>query len=220
MQDGRKQLSEHDKDVCSRAPPEVIQKLPDGSTIPLPPVLLGSLGDDPKKKTVLIYGHLDVQPAYIEDGWDSEPFVLTERDGKLYGRGSTDDKGPAFMVDGGHPWTENPSHPHYGAAIKATKYVYDVEPDLTREGGSIPVTLTIQQATGKNTILLPVGSGDDGAHSQNEKVNVRNYIEGEIAPLHIGNTYVEENKLKDTSKERQRQLDATLFHACPRIRNV
>ena len=34
-----------------------------GKMIPLPPVLLGQLGEDPKKKTVLIYGHLDVQPA-------------------------------------------------------------------------------------------------------------------------------------------------------------
>lgn len=43
-----------------------------------------------------MYGHLDVQPALIEDGWDSEPFELVERDGKLFGRGSTDDKGPVL----------------------------------------------------------------------------------------------------------------------------
>lgn len=73
-----------------------MQTLPDGRKIPLPPVLFGSLGNDPKKKTVCLYGHLDVQPALIEDGWDSEPFVLIERDGKLYGRGSTDDKGPVL----------------------------------------------------------------------------------------------------------------------------
>lgn len=72
------------------------QKLPNGKEIPLPPVLLGSLGNDPKKKTVLIYGHLDVQPALKEDGWDTEPFELVEKDGKLYGRGSTDDKGPVL----------------------------------------------------------------------------------------------------------------------------
>ena len=44
-----------------------------------------------------------------------------------------------------------------------------MEPDLTREGGSIPVTLTFQEATGKSVMLLPVGACDDGAHSQNEK---------------------------------------------------
>lgn len=67
-----------------------------GKEIPLPPVLLGSLGSNPKKKTVLLYGHLDVQPALKKDGWDTEPFTLTEKDGKLYGRGSTDDKGPVL----------------------------------------------------------------------------------------------------------------------------
>ncbi|CAG5132196.1 unnamed protein product, partial [Candidula unifasciata] len=72
------------------------QTLPDGTKIPLPPVLLGSLGKDPQKKTLLVYGHLDVQPAEKSDGWDTEPFVLTEKDGKLYGRGSTDDKGPVI----------------------------------------------------------------------------------------------------------------------------
>lgn len=56
--------------------------------------------------------------------------------------------------------------------------VYGIEPDLTREGGSIPVTISLEEATGKNVILLPMGSSDDGAHSQNEKINVRNYVEG------------------------------------------
>jgi cytosolic nonspecific dipeptidase len=72
------------------------QNLPDGSKIKLPPVILGTYGHDETKKTILIYGHLDVQPANIADGWHTEPFVLTEKDGKLFGRGSTDDKGPVL----------------------------------------------------------------------------------------------------------------------------
>ncbi|CAL7935327.1 unnamed protein product [Xylocopa violacea] len=394
------------------------QTLPDGKQIPLPPVLLGTLGCDPKKKTVLLYGHLDVQPALKEDGWDTDPFNLIEKDGKLFGRGSSDDKGPVLcwihaleaykaigvdipvnlkfvfegmeesgsegldellwarkdtflqevdyvcisdnywlgtekpcityglrgvsyfqvevicaakdlhsgiyggavheamadliyllntlvdvngkilidgiydnvdkivekevetyktiafdvaefknsigtnrlahnedkiqillhrwrnpslsihgiegafsepgaktvipgrvigkfsirtvpsmtvedtlekvikyvnkkwaergspntmnvsMLHGGRTWSENPNHPNYIAGRKATKHVYNVEPDLSREGGSIPVTLTFQEVTGKNILLLPVGAGDDGAHSQNEKVDIRNYIGG------------------------------------------
>ncbi|CAN7998907.1 unnamed protein product, partial [Ixodes hexagonus] len=72
------------------------QTLHDGSTLALPPVLIGQLGSDPKKKTVCVYGHLDVQPALKDDGWDTEPFELVEKEGKLYGRGSTDDKGPVL----------------------------------------------------------------------------------------------------------------------------
>jgi len=64
--------------------------------VPLPPVILGQLGNDPKKKTVCIYGHLDVQPAKKEDGWDTDPFVLTRKDEKLFGRGASDDKGPVI----------------------------------------------------------------------------------------------------------------------------
>uniref|UniRef100_A0A674BYC8 Cytosolic non-specific dipeptidase n=1 Tax=Salmo trutta TaxID=8032 RepID=A0A674BYC8_SALTR len=70
--------------------------LPFGEKIPLPPIVLGCLGSGPGKKTVCIYGHLNVQPAAIGDGWDTEPFTLVEKDGKLYGRGSTDDKGPVL----------------------------------------------------------------------------------------------------------------------------
>jgi len=397
------------------------QTLPDGTVLKLPPALMGELGDDATKKTLLVYGHLDVQPANEkEDGWDTDPWVLTEKDGKLYGRGSTDDKGPvlgwihslqayqalniplpvnfkfcfegmeesgsegldkmlhsrkntkfmqevdyccisdnywlgknkpcltyglrgvcyffieiecsgkdlhsgvfggtvheamvdliwmmnqlvdgdgnilvtglmdsvapltaeeeakyenidfdvevyrkdlgapghlihkedkkktlmarwrypslslhgiqgafsdagaktviprkvtgkfsirivpnqtpegvektvvdycnkvwstrgspnkmnASMFHGGRCWVSNPDHPNFIAGQNASKMVYGVEPDLTREGGSIPVTLTLQEATGKNVILLPMGAADDGAHSQNEKIDIRNYIEG------------------------------------------
>ncbi|KAG5667174.1 hypothetical protein PVAND_015169 [Polypedilum vanderplanki] len=394
-----------------------MQTLPDGTTLKLPNVVMGVLGNDPAKKTIVVYGHLDVQPALKEDGWDTDPFILTLKDGKLYGRGSSDDKGPVlgwlnaieayqklgldvpvnlkfvfegmeesgseglddllvarkdwfkdvdyvcisdnywlgnqhpcityglrgicyfgleitcaskdlhsgvfggavheamtdlihlmstlvdvngkilipgiyddvapllpneneiyekisfdveafrqsvgapgklmhdsktkllqhrwrypslslhgvegafyepgqktviprkvigkfsiravpnqepekieklvvdyvtrkfaelkspneikcYMAHGGRPWTENPNHEHYQAAVRATKHVYKVEPDMTREGGSIPVTLTFQEVSGKNVLLLPMGCGDDGAHSQNEKIDVRNYIEG------------------------------------------
>ncbi|VVC43124.1 Peptidase M20,Cytosolic nonspecific dipeptidase/DUG1,ArgE/DapE/ACY1/CPG2/YscS, conserved [Cinara cedri] len=386
--------------------------------VQLPPVLMGKLGNDSSKITVCLYGHLDVQPADISDGWDSEPFVLTEKNSKLYGRGSSDDKGPvlgwlnaieayqntgteipvnlkfvfegmeesgsvgldellfkkkesffnnveyvcisdsywlgtekpcltyglrgmcAFYVEvegsskdlhsgmyggtvyeamsdllyvlnnlvdlkgnilipgvdegveplsvkekelyekiefdvdayikevgafqplkitkeellmsnwrypslsihgiegafsgpgfktviprkvtgkfsirlvpnqvpsriieivknyvqgiwdkrqspnkfkiytvgeGGNPWKTDPFNDHFLAAHNATKTVYNVEPEYTRCGGSIPVTLTFQEVTGKSVMLLPMGAGDDSAHSQNEKIDVRNYIEG------------------------------------------
>nr|XP_022301158.1 cytosolic non-specific dipeptidase-like isoform X1 [Crassostrea virginica] len=394
------------------------QILADGLEIALPPILLASIGNNPQKKTLLVYGHMDVQPALKEDGWDTEPFVLTERDGKLYGRGSTDDKGPVlawmncieamqeigmeipinlkFIIEGmeecaseglddlvhsrkdtflkdvdyvcisdnywlgktkpcltyglrgilyffvevecatkdlhsglfggtihegmtdliallntlvdskgrilipgiydtvanlteeerklydsidfvmeeykndagvkdlihdkkedilmhrwrypsltihgiegafseagsktviprkvigkfslrlvpnqspdkikklvtehlqrtfqerkspnklristegegGKPWVSDFNDPNYIAGRKAMKTVFGVEPDLTREGASIPVTLTLQDATGKNVLLLPIGASDDGAHGQNEKINRTNYING------------------------------------------
>lgn len=56
--------------------------------------------------------------------------------------------------------------------------MFNIEPDFTREGCSIPVTLTFQDVTGKSVLLLPIGASDDGAHSQNEKINIKNYIEG------------------------------------------
>ncbi|XP_030067507.1 beta-Ala-His dipeptidase isoform X2 [Microcaecilia unicolor] len=67
-----------------------------GRQVPLPPVLLANLGDDPKKPTVCFYGHVDVQPAKKEDGWTTDPYTLTEINGNLHGRGASDDKGPVL----------------------------------------------------------------------------------------------------------------------------
>src|SRR5262245_31507358 len=49
------------------------------------------------KPTVLVYGHYDVVPAAMEDGWHSPPFEPVEKDGKIYARGATDDKGQLFI---------------------------------------------------------------------------------------------------------------------------
>ncbi|WP_010650168.1 dipeptidase [Oceanobacillus massiliensis] len=47
--------------------------------------------------TVLFYGHYDVQPAEPIELWESDPFKPEVRDGRLYARGSSDDKGQVFM---------------------------------------------------------------------------------------------------------------------------
>ncbi|PWN43398.1 CNDP dipeptidase [Ceraceosorus guamensis] len=82
------------------------------------------------------------------------------------------------LANAGKPWLADPNHWNYAAAIKATEKVYGVKPDLTREGGSIPVALSFSEVLGKNLLLLPLGRADDGAHSTNEKLDLSNYVEG------------------------------------------
>jgi acetylornithine deacetylase/succinyl-diaminopimelate desuccinylase-like protein len=57
------------------------------------PIVVAKNGHDPEKKTVLIYGHYDVQPADPLELWDSTPFAPEIRDGKIWARGATDNKG-------------------------------------------------------------------------------------------------------------------------------
>lgn len=51
----------------------------------------------PSAKTILIYGHYDVQPADLTDGWDFEPFELHESEDRLFARGVIDDKGQLLI---------------------------------------------------------------------------------------------------------------------------
>jgi acetylornithine deacetylase/succinyl-diaminopimelate desuccinylase-like protein len=61
------------------------------------PVVVGEWRKAPGAPTVLIYGHYDVQPAEPLDLWTSPPFEPTMRDGKIFARGSVDDKGQLFL---------------------------------------------------------------------------------------------------------------------------
>ena len=91
---------------------------------------------------------------------------------------SSPNKFDVFLMHGAEAWVTDVNNPQYVAGREACKKVFGVEPDLTREGGSIPTTLYFQNALGKNVMLLPMGACDDSAHSQNEKLDQRNFFKG------------------------------------------
>ena len=63
------------------------------------PLILGDLrASNGSAPTVLVYGHVDVQPPDPLELWESDPFSLEERDGWLYGRGVADDKGQLYVL--------------------------------------------------------------------------------------------------------------------------
>jgi len=106
-----------------------------------------------------------------------DPLVIAHLE-KAFARLESKNKLTVESLHGGKPWLADHRHWNFEAAKRATKAVYGQDPDLTREGGSIPVTLTFAESLGVNVLLLPMGRGDDGAHSTNEKLDKSNFLEG------------------------------------------
>jgi acetylornithine deacetylase/succinyl-diaminopimelate desuccinylase-like protein len=107
-----------------------VYRVPGGS-----PIVLGSFDSGPGRPTVTVYNHLDVQPASkTTEPWRTEPFKFTVQGDTYFGRGTTDDKGPALTAlygakaarDAGVPlnirflWEteEEVGSPHFAATLK------------------------------------------------------------------------------------------------------
>ncbi|CAG8633289.1 1506_t:CDS:10 [Ambispora leptoticha] len=145
----------------------------------------------PGAKTVIpakVIGKFSIRTVPNMDP-DKVTQLVTEFLDKEFAKLGSKNKMKLECIHDGKPWVANTDHWNYVAAAKAVEKVYHVKPDLTREGGSIPVTLTFQEALGdKNVLLLPMGRGDDGAHSINEKLDRSNYING----IKLFGTYLHE----------------------------
>ena len=95
--------TEHNADVARTADwvADAIRAIGmDAAIFPTPghPIVVGEWRKAaPGAPTVLIYGHYDVQPAEPLELWTSPPFEPTVRDGKIFARGSVDDKGQLFL---------------------------------------------------------------------------------------------------------------------------
>ena len=62
------------------------------------PAVYADIPGPPGAPTVLLYAHYDIQPAPMAQGWDMEPFEPEIRDGRMFGRGASDDKSGVMII--------------------------------------------------------------------------------------------------------------------------
>lgn len=132
--------------------------------------------------TVLLYAHHDVQPEGDAAQWDSEPFEPTERDGRLYGRGSADDKAgiavhlAAMRAHGGNPpvgvtvfveGEEESGSPSLGALLSAHKELLaaDVIVIADSDNWSTEMPALTVSLRGLVDCVVEVATLDHGLHS-------------------------------------------------------
>lgn len=94
------------------------------------PIVFGQSVQDPQKPTVLVYGHYDVQPPDPLSLWISPPFDPQIRDGQLYARGVSDDKGQVFChLKAIHAWLKvKGSSPSMLRSLLRVKKKWDLRP--------------------------------------------------------------------------------------------
>lgn len=136
--------------------------------------------DEPGTKTVIpgrVLGKFSIRlvptmsPSVVEK-------QVTQHLEAVFSKRNSFNKMAVSMVLGLHPWTANVNDTQYLAAQRTIKTVFGVNPDMIRDGSTIPIAKIFQAITQKSVMMLPLGAVDDGEHSQNEKINRWNYIQG------------------------------------------
>jgi amidohydrolase len=89
------------------------------------------------------------------------------------------------MPGGGHPWTTAPRHRFMAAAARALEKAFGVAPVFTREGGSNPLINTFQHTLNVPIVRLDLGLPDDDPHAPNEKLDLRQLLDGIVAAAHF-----------------------------------
>ncbi|HET9332413.1 MAG TPA: dipeptidase [Gemmatimonadota bacterium] len=83
-------------------------------------------------------------------------------------------------LHGARPYIAPLDHPANRAAARALAQAFGAEPVFTREGGSIPVTVTFQEELGATSILMGFGLPDENAHAPDEHLDVQNFHGGVV----------------------------------------
>ncbi|WP_404305742.1 dipeptidase [Neorhodopirellula lusitana] len=122
-------------------------------------------GQDPKKVTTLVRDHL-MEHCPVGVTLELKP----------------DHGASAMLADANSPYTQ--------AASRAIEEAFGVAPVMTREGGSIPILATFQEALKCDVLLLGWGQNDDGAHSPNEKFSLEDFHRGIHASAALWQTMV------------------------------
>ncbi len=144
------------------------------------PVIIARFITDPALKTILVYGHYDVQPASPEDGWKQDPFTLTKKGKKYVARGVVDNKGQilahmvavfdaiemgrlssnvTFVIEG----NEESGNPYLAGIIRKNKKLLACDLVVISDGEMIGTSPTLDvslRGGGNMTVVYETSSND------------------------------------------------------------
>jgi acetylornithine deacetylase/succinyl-diaminopimelate desuccinylase-like protein len=145
------------------------------------PAVYGEMKGPAGAPTVMMYAHYDVQPAPKEQGWDTDPWVPTRKDGRIFGRGAADDKagiaihaGTVKALGGNSPVNlklivegEEETVSHLGDFVYANKDLFQADAFIVADMGNLApgepaVTTTLR---GHVHCIVEVKSLDHPLHS-------------------------------------------------------